>query len=72
MIIQKRDGVGSTANNGDNSDIKSALTSVPDYVESPIRKSKRNGEEHGLYPCQIEYSSVFLSKLNAKAPEVDQ
>ncbi len=60
------------ANDSNDGDIESAPTSVPDHIESPPRRSKRNRTEQVLYPGQIVYGSGPLSKVNAKAPEVGQ
>ncbi len=64
------DDVGSIVNDSNDSDIVSALTSVPDYTESLPRRSKRNCTKRVLYPGQIVYGSGPLPKVNVKAPEV--
>ncbi len=60
------------ANDNNNSDIESALTSVPDHIESPARQSKRNHIARILYPGQMVYRFGHLPKVNAKATEVGQ
>ncbi len=59
-------------NDSNDSDTEPALTSVPDNIESPPRRSKRNRTEQVLYSGQIVYGSRSLPKVNAKAPEVGQ
>lgn len=56
-------------NNGNDCDIESALTSVPDYIESSTRQSTRNYTKQVLYPGQIAYGSGPLPKANMKAPK---
>ncbi len=64
------DDVGSTADDGNESDTESGLTSMPHYIEPPPRRSTRNRTEHVLYPGQIVYGSGSLPKINPKALEV--
>ncbi len=59
-------------NNGNDSDIESAITSVPHHIESPLRRSKLNRIRRVLYSGQIVYGSGSLPKVNAKALEVGQ
>ncbi len=66
------DDVESLANDSNHSNIELALTSVPDHIESPPRRSKRNFTERVLYPCQMVYRSGPLPKVNTKVPEVSQ
>ena len=58
--------------NGNNSDSKSVLTSVPNYIESPLRQSTRTCTKNILYPRQMVYGSGSLSKISAKKPERNQ
>ena len=60
------------SNDINDSDIESALTSAPDHIESPPRRSKRNCTKRVLYPCQIVYGPGPFLKVNSKAPEVGQ
>ncbi len=69
---KKGEDVGSMANDSNDNDIGSALTSLPDHIESPPRRSKRNRTEQVIYLGQIVYGSRPLPKVNVKAPEVDQ
>lgn len=56
--------------NDNNNDTKSAFTLVSDYINFPPRQSTRNYTKRVLYPGQIVYNSVFLSKVDTKAPKV--
>lgn len=56
-------------NNGNDNNIESALTLIPDYIEFLPRRSTRNCIEQLLYPNQIAYSSGLLPKASIKAPE---
>ncbi len=64
------DDVGTMVNDGNDSEVESAITSVLDHIESPPRRSKRNRTKEVLYPGQMVYGSGSLPKVNAKAPEV--
>ena len=68
----EEDDVGYMANDSNDSNIESAFTSVPDYIEFLPRQPNRNRTERVLYPSQIVYGSEPLPKVNAKAPEVGE
>lgn len=55
-----------------NSDTKSALTLVSDYIDSLPRQSTHNYTKQTLYPGQIAYNSGLLPKVSTKAPEAGQ
>ncbi len=45
---------------------------MPDHIQSPPRRSKRNRTKRVLYPWQIVYGPGPLPKVNSKAHEVGQ
>lgn len=58
--------------NDNNSDTKSALTLVPDYIDSQLRQSIRNRNKQVLYLSQIAYGSGLLLKVSIKVPKATQ
>lgn len=58
--------------NDNNSNTKSALILVPDYIYSLLKWSTRNYTKQILYPGQIVYDSGPLPKVSTKAPEASQ
>ncbi len=58
--------------NDNNSDNESALTLVPDHIDSPPRHSTRNRTERVLYPGHIVYGSEPFFRDKMKASETSQ
>lgn len=57
------------ANDSNDNNIESTLTSVLDHIESQPRRSTRNRTKQVLYPDQIAYSSGHLPKASIKVLE---
>lgn len=60
------------ANDNNESNIKLAFISVPDYIKSSPRWLTHRRTNRVLYFKQIVYKSEPLLKANAKAPKIDQ
>ena len=80
-VVSPQSGIGgnditvekdNSATNDDDSNNESALTSIPDYIESSPKRLTCNHTERVLYPGQIAYSSGSLPEISTKAPESGQ
>ncbi len=60
------------ANDSNDTNIKLALTKMPEYIESPLKRSIHSRIKRVLYPSQIPYGSESLPKVSTKASEVHQ
>lgn len=72
MLGKTGDNIKLTINDGNDSNIESVFSLVPDHIEFLPRRSIRNYIKRVLYPSQIVYSSGPLPKIDTKALEVSQ